>query len=91
MSVLTSLRIVPGILLSVMLMLVQVGGQKSAQLRALLPEARNAEGKTRDAWEGRVKFGALNYECQHAFVELMTEWSVMFTPEQLHDGQCRFL
>ena len=51
------------------------------------------EEACRDAWEGHVKFASLNYELQHAFTELMTEWSPMLTEGQLTEegGANRFL
>jgi len=64
-----------------------IGLQKSKQLRDLLPEARDAGGRTRDAWQGRIKFSGMEWECQHAFVELMTEWSVLFSEKGLEEGR----
>ena len=69
-----------------------IGLQKSKALRDLLPEAKDAGGKTRDAWQGRIKFAGMEWECQHAFVELMTEWSALYSANDLEEGRAeRFL
>jgi len=40
-------------------------------LKKLLPEAKDSRGRTRDSWEGKMKFGALVGECHARFEELI--------------------